>query len=75
MLTVCSPSQLSVKRALGVPSPFGTADVVRGHPDLLGREHKYARFGNSQHLVLDNVQIQGEEELWYGQVRHLQVPL
>ena len=30
-----------------MPSACGTADVVRGHPDLVGRERKYAYYGEN----------------------------
>ena len=57
-----------------MPSAYGTADVVRGHPELVGREHKYAHHGGNKHLILDDVQIQGTAadgsgpETWFGQV-------
>lgn len=55
-----------------MPSANGTADVVRGHPDLVGRERKYAYYGGKKHLILDDVQIQGTAadgpETWVGQV-------
>ena len=42
-----------------MPSAYGTVDVVRGHPDLVGREHNYAHYGGDKHLILADVQIQG----------------
>ena len=57
-----------------MPSAYGTADVVRGHPDLVGRERKYAHYSGNKHLILDDVQIQGTAadgsgpETCFGQV-------
>ncbi len=54
--------QVNLKRVLGVPFAHGTADLVRGHPALVkpGREEVFAEYAGQQHLVLHDVQIQGE---------------
>ena len=47
---------------------------MNGHPDLVGRDHKYACYAGQTQLILDDVQIQGaatdgqEPESWFGQV-------
>ncbi len=70
-------NQVDIKRALGVPSAHGTADVVRGHPALVKprRELRYAAYGTHRHLLLDDVQVQGGTadgqslvETWFAQV-------
>lgn len=69
--------QVAIKRVLGIPFAHGTADLVRGHPALIKpcREGVYGDFAAHKHLLLDDVQIQGEtadeqllDEPWYGQV-------
>ena len=76
-LTVNLCIQVNIKRVLGVPFAHGTADLVRGHPALVkpGREEVIAEYAGQQHLLLHDVQIQGEttdeqplDDPWFGQV-------
>ena len=69
--------QVNIKRVLGLPYGHGTADLVRGRSALVkpSREEVCAEYAGQRHLLLHDVQIQGEtaaepqaSELWFGQV-------
>ena len=54
--------QVSIKTVLGLPNGHGTADLVRGRPALVkpSREEVCAEYAGQRHLLLHDVQIQGE---------------
>ncbi len=76
-LNVILCMQVNAKRVIGVPFVHGTSDLVRGHPALIkpGSKQVVAECAGQQHLVLHDVQIQGEianeqplGKQWLGQV-------
>ncbi len=52
--------QVKIKRVLGVPFAYGTADLVRGLAALGKpcREEVFAEYAGQQHSMLHDVQIQ-----------------
>ena len=55
-------SKVKVKRTLGIPLPDGTADIIKGNPQLTGRKCKHAVFQSEKQLVLHDVKLQIIEE-------------
>ena len=54
--------QVQIMRALSVPLPItGTADVVRGHPALVGNQLRFAQYDGRSYLLLDDVELEASE--------------
>lgn len=77
---ITTGQMVNIKRVVGIPFAHGTADLVHGHPALVkpGREEVIAEYAGQQHLLLHDVQIQGETadeqplgDPWFGQVHRI----
>ena len=52
--------QVNIKRTLGLPSTFGTADMVHVHPSLMpGNVPSFATYEGHKEMLMYDVQIQG----------------